>query len=88
MNCLAVKEKSIFENEIRAFSIRFFMETATCSFQLRVYSFTLPRFQILARRSLFSAAMLFFVKSKCITFIAQKTGITRVQKSNKHIADE
>ena len=27
----------------------------------------------------------FFIKSKCITFIAQKTGI--VQKSNKHIAD-
>ena len=69
-------------------ALGFSWETATCSFQLRVCSFTLPRFQILARRSLFSAAMLFFVKSKYITFIAQKTGITRVQKSNKHIADE
>ena len=27
-------------------------------------------------RSLFSAAMLFFIKSKCITFIVQKTEIT------------
>ena len=43
--------------------------------QLRVFSFTLPGFQILARRSLFSAAMLFFVKSNDITIIARKTGI-------------
>ena len=43
--------------------------------QLRVFSVTLPGFQILARRSLFSAAMLFFVKSNDITIIARKTGI-------------
>ena len=42
-------------------------------------------------RSLFSAVMLFFIKSKCITFIAQTTGIIHwfenKIKSNKHIAD-
>ena len=60
---------------LETFSIRFFMGNRKISFQLRVCSFTLPRFQILARRSLFSTAMLFLVKWKCITFIAQKTGI-------------
>ena len=39
---------------------------------------------------LFSAAMLFLIKSKCITFIARKNrnnSLIRVQKSNKHIVD-
>jgi len=53
----------------------FSWETANCTLQLRVCSFTLPRFPILARRSLFSAAMLFFTMSTCMTFIAPKTGI-------------
>ena len=36
-------------------------------------------FQILARCSLFCAAVLFFFKSNCITFIAKKkTGITHL----------
>ena len=34
------------------------------SLQLRVCGFTLPGCQILARRSLFSDSMLFFIKSK------------------------
>ena len=41
-----------------------------CSLQLRVRGFTLPRFQILARRSLFRADMLFFLESKFITSIS------------------
>ena len=40
---------------LETFSIRFF------SLQLRICSFTLPGFQILARPSLFTATMLFFV---------------------------
>ena len=43
--------------------------------QLRVRAFTMPGFQILARRSLFRADKLFFLESKCITSIVQKTGI-------------
>ena len=50
----------------------FSWKAANCSLQLCVCMFTLPGFQILARRSLFSAAMLFFIKSKYITLIAQK----------------
>ena len=46
----------------------------------RLRSFTLPGFQIFARRSLFNTAMLFFVKSKYVTFIAQKTGIINLFK--------
>ena len=38
-------------------------QTTICSLQFCVCSFTLPRFEILARRPLFSAAMLFFIKS-------------------------
>ena len=46
-----------------------------CSLQLRVRAFTKPGFQILARRSLFRADKLFFLESKCITSIVQKTGV-------------
>ena len=46
-----------------------------CSLQLRVRAFTMQGFQILTRRSLFRADMLFFLESKCITSIVQKTGI-------------
>ena len=46
-----------------------------CSLQLRVGAFTMPGFQILARRSLFRADKLFFLESKCITSIVQKTGV-------------
>ena len=47
-----------------------------CSLQLRVRAFTMPGFQILARRSLFRADKLFFLESKwCITSIVQKTGV-------------
>ena len=60
---------------IRPLALGFSWETANCSLQLRVCSFTLPGFQIFERRSLFSATPLFSLKSKCITFIAQKTGI-------------
>ena len=45
-----------------------------CSLWLRVLGFTLPGFQILARRSLFRADK-FFLESKCINSIVQKTGI-------------
>ena len=38
------------------------MENGKCSLQLRTCSITLPGFQILGRRSLFSGAMLFFVE--------------------------
>ena len=50
----------------------FSRKTANCSLQSCVCIFTLPGFQILASRLLFSAAMLSFIKSKCITLIAQK----------------
>ena len=46
-------------NLLETFSIRFFLwETTNCSLQLYICSFTLPGFQILARHSFFSAAML------------------------------
>ena len=60
------REKSEADAVLEPFSIRFF------SLQLQVCSFTLPGFQISARRSLFSAAILFFVNSKCFAFFAQK----------------
>ena len=50
-------------------------QTANCSQQLRVCIFTLPGFQILARRSLFSAAMLFFVSQSVLLLSPKKTGI-------------
>ena len=59
---------------LETFSIRFF------SLQLQVCSFALPGFQILARRSLFSVAMLFFVNSKCFAFFAQNNPLLRGQK--------
>ena len=63
---------------LKTFSIRLFMGNRNLHF--RVCSFTLPGFQIFARRSLFNAATFFFVKSKYITFIAQKTGIIHLFK--------
>ena len=56
------EKKARLKMRLETFSIRFFMGNRKISFQLRVSSFTLPRFQILARRSLFSTAMLFLVK--------------------------
>ena len=64
---------------MQTFSIWFFMgkhkPQHSCSLQLRVRAFTMPGFQILTRCSLFRADMLFFLESKCITSIVQKTGI-------------
>ena len=57
---------------IKTFTIRFFMGTPNGSLQLFVHSFMLRGFQILVGCSLFNAAMLFFIKVKCITFIAKK----------------
>ena len=66
---------------LETFRIRFF------SLQLRVCSFTLPGFQISARRSLFSAAMLFFVVRNASLFSPKSinNSLLRDQKSKEHI---
>ena len=75
----------------RPSALGFSWETAICSLQFRVCSFTLPGFQIFARRSLFNAAMFFFCcQVKVHHFYSPKhrdNSLIQVQKSNKHIAD-
>ena len=68
---------------IETFSIRVFMGNRKQQFAVMRLQFRVAGIQILARNSLFSAAMLFFNKSKCITFIDQKTEIIhRVELQN------
>ena len=67
---------------LEPFSIRFFR------LQLRICSFTLPGFQILARRSLFiSATMLFFVIRNASLFSPKNinNSLLRDQESKYHI---
>ena len=58
---------------LETLSIRFFIGKYKLQFAVTHLQFHVAEISILARHSLFSAAMFFFTKSRCINFIAQKT---------------
>ena len=65
---------------LETFSIWFF--TGNRKPQTAVCSLTLPGLQILVRRSLFSAAMLFFVQSKCSLLSPKRQGNSFIRVQN------
>ena len=59
---------------LETFSIRFFMGNRKLQFAVRRLQFQVARVSKFSKAfDLFYAAMLFFVKSKCFPFIAEKT---------------
>ena len=63
-------------------------QTANFGLQLRVCIFALSGFRVLAKHSLFSAVMLFFVKPQCFTYIYRPKDMRKnsvIQNSNWYI---